>query len=442
MSERQLQMPRKRPNSRTIIFLVWMLAIGGLLGQAMAQAGGSIVLAKVGDMEITAAELESFLAILPFHARGQYLTADGRRNLVEKLIAEELFYQEALQQGLEREPAFIRHYRSLEDSLLHSSLLKQLPPQDKAPNGVEAAADFLTACRQRSIVSINRVNLAQPLVDDPQVVLAAIDNEQITMADVYAIVGEYSPPSLPNWETVVGREALLGKLIDRTLMSLEARRRGLDRQPEVVARLEDIKRTLLTSRYRSSLLSRVPSTVTEEERRAFYNNNPELFVVPEKVRVRLILVRIDRESTEAEKVAAKEKIDRAAAELKNKAAFAVVAQRYSEEAGSRDRGGLLPAYPQGVRGEEFDRVAFSISTPGQISEIYLDKRGYQILQLVERINQRQEDYNEARAVLERRVRNEKQKEAERTELARLRQKYAVTVFEDHLQNLQLSAGKE
>jgi peptidyl-prolyl cis-trans isomerase D len=138
--------------------------------------------------------------------------------------------------------------------------------------------------------------------------------------------------------------------------------------------------------------SREATVVTEEEMRAFYEANRELFVMPEKVRVRLILVRIDRESSASETAAAREKIGQAAAELRRGVDFAQVAQRYSEDVESRGNGGLLPPCPRGVRENSFDRTAFSLSAPGQISDMYLDKHGYQLLQLVQRSEPRQESF--------------------------------------------------
>jgi len=418
---------------------ITLLAIGALLGQANAWAGGEATLAVVGGREITGADLEARLASLPFPAREQYLSPAGRRNLLEQMIEEELYYREALLQGLELDPAFISRFRTMEKSLLSSALIRQLSPRNKATNEEEVAADCLTKCRRRFPVTIDRAALTGSLSEDPQRVLAAVGVERITAAELNEVVQKIPPARRSDYETAAGREALLEKLVNQQLLCLEARRRGLDREPELAGRLGQIKRAMLVEQYRRDMESREATVVTEEEMRAFYEANRELFVMPEKVRVRLILVRIDRESSASETAAAREKIGQAAAELRRGVDFAQVAQRYSEDVESRGNGGLLPPCPRGVRGEAFDRTAFSLSAPGQISDMYLDKHGYQLLQLVQRSEPRQESFREVRASLERRVVAEKRQTIRRATLTRLRQKYSVTVFEDRLQGLRWSA---
>lgn len=103
----------------------------------------------------------------------------------------------------------------------------------------------------------------------------------------------------------------------------------------------------------------------------------------EQVRVRHILIRTDNRSTAEEKENAKKRIMDIKAKLDKGEDFATLAQKYSEDPGSKDRGGDLGFIAKGDTVEEFEKVAFSLKE-GEVSGIIETRYGYHIIKLIER----------------------------------------------------------
>jgi EpsD family peptidyl-prolyl cis-trans isomerase len=74
----------------------------------------------------------------------------------------------------------------------------------------------------------------------------------------------------------VDRRQVIDRLIDRELAVQQALARKLDRQPEVLLRLEELRREILAGAFAEQLAAGRPKP-SEQAVRAFYADNPELF---------------------------------------------------------------------------------------------------------------------------------------------------------------------
>jgi len=100
--------------------------------------------------------------------------------------------------------------------------------------------------------------------------------------------------------------------------------------------------------------------------------------VIERVTARHILIRVEEGATEEVIQEAKNRIDSYVNEIKAGLSFEEAANKYSEDVGSNQDGGLLEAFARGDMVEEFEKVAFS--TPiGEISEPFRTSFGWHIL---------------------------------------------------------------
>jgi parvulin-like peptidyl-prolyl isomerase len=124
--------------------------------------------------------------------------------------------------------------------------------------------------------------------------------------------------------------------------------------------------------------------------------------------VRHILI-LTQGKTDAEKTAAKTRIEGILAEAKAGADFAELAKKYSEDPGSKDKGGLYENFPRGQMVKPFEDAAFSIPV-GQISGVIETSYGYHILKVIDRQKETRA-FEAVRAELEARLKEGQQGQA-------------------------------
>ena len=123
--------------------------------------------------------------------------------------------------------------------------------------------------------------------------------------------------------------------------------------------------------------------VTDDAAKAFYAKHAADFEQPETAHVRhILLMTIDpatREPLPTNAVAAKRKqADDLLKQIHDGADFATLAQKFSEDPGSKEKGGELAEFSRGQMVPEFEATAFSL-TNNQVSDIITTQFGYHIL---------------------------------------------------------------
>jgi parvulin-like peptidyl-prolyl isomerase len=138
--------------------------------------------------------------------------------------------------------------------------------------------------------------------------------------------------------------------------------------------------------------------ITDAEAMAFYTNHLADFEQPELVHVRhILLMTIDPETgmpLPTNSVAAKRKqIEDLLKQVRNGGDFAALAKQYSEDPGSKVKGGELPEFPRGQMVPEFETTAFSL-TNNQISDVVTTKYGFHIIQLLDKTPSKKFAFND------------------------------------------------
>jgi peptidyl-prolyl cis-trans isomerase C len=134
-------------------------------------------------------------------------------------------------------------------------------------------------------------------------------------------------------------------------------------------------------------------TVTDEDMRSFYEENPQYFEQPEQVAARHIILTTEGITDEDELAAKRAELEDIRQEIVDGADFATVARERSEGP-SASSGGDLGQFGRGQMVPEFEEAAFSLE-PGELSDIVETQFGYHILQVTDRIPGRTESYEEA-----------------------------------------------
>ena len=117
--------------------------------------------------------------------------------------------------------------------------------------------------------------------------------------------------------------------------------------------------------------------IPEQELRDFYDKNEARFSRPEQVQARHILLTLAGKKEEDVKKLA----DDLVRQLRGGADFAALARQYSEDPGSKERGGDLGLFPRGRMVPEFEKAAFS-QQPNTIGDPVKTEHGYHIVQVV------------------------------------------------------------
>jgi peptidyl-prolyl cis-trans isomerase C len=166
------------------------------------------------------------------------------------------------------------------------------------------------------------------------------------------------------------RDFLENYVIPREVLYQEAKSKGLDKNKEILAKIEDAGRAILIDALLEEVL-RGRGEVSEEEIQRYYKENPTLFKEPQEIKIRHIVV-----STEP---ALKEVVTKLShGEPFEKLASAYNIGNFKEDGGNLGyirRGQLAPPFAQ------FEEVAFSLRKRGQISEVVSTPYGYHIIRL-------------------------------------------------------------
>ena len=129
-----------------------------------------------------------------------------------------------------------------------------------------------------------------------------------------------------------------------------------------------------------------------------YATSMDNFRMPERVHVRHILIKVDPKASDAEKKAALAKAEDILKQLKGGADFGELAKKYSDDPGSKDKGGDLDFLVAGQTVPEFDKMAFSLPV-NQLSPIVTTQFGYHIIQVLEKQPAHVKPFEEVKAGL-------------------------------------------
>jgi len=136
------------------------------------------------------------------------------------------------------------------------------------------------------------------------------------------------------------------------------------------AALRDRLRTTITVQNIAAKVS--AATVTEAEIQKQFQANRAQYDKPEQVHVRHILVESDAEARFA------------LARLNRGEKFEDLARQLSKDPGSKEQGGDLGFVSKGQLVPEFERAAFALQRPGELSPVVKTQYGYHVIQFVAR----------------------------------------------------------
>jgi peptidyl-prolyl cis-trans isomerase C len=123
-------------------------------------------------------------------------------------------------------------------------------------------------------------------------------------------------------------------------------------------------------------------TVSDQAAKEFYDKNQDKMKKPERVHVRHILIHADANAPAADKEKARTKAEDLLKRAQKGEDFAKLASENSDDPGSKVQGGDLPPFTHGEMVPAFDKAAFALTKPNELSPVVESPFGYHVIQLV------------------------------------------------------------
>jgi peptidyl-prolyl cis-trans isomerase C len=227
--------------------------------------------------------------------------------------------------------------------------------------------------------------------DDP--VLGKAGDYVVKKSDVDRMLAYYPAETRQRLrENPAEMQTLVQRMLQIKIVADVARKEKFDQRPQIKKQLAYVADDFLSREYLAKKVM-PEAAVSEADLKEYYTRNKQSLGIPEQVRARHILFKVDPAASQAEKNKA---LERARAVLKRVQAgedFAKLAAAHSDDKESGAKGGDLGYFTAGRMVPDFEDVAF-YTNPGETSDIVETKYGYHIIKVEDHIEARERSFEE------------------------------------------------
>ena len=258
-------------------------------------------------------------------------------------------------------------------------------------------------------------------------VLAQVDDKTFTSSQLEAMA-KTLPPQLQAMLTNNPeiKKELINRWVDITILVKEAEAMGLDKEKDIRLKLDDLRSRILVDALIDKRITRATS-IPEDELKAYYDGHPMEFEQGEQIKARHILIRVDQNVSPEAEAKARETIEMLAKKLKDGASFAVLAEDYSEDPGSKINGGDLGFFGRGQMVKEFEDAAFATKI-NEVSPPVRTAFGYHLIKVTERKAPGKAPFDEVKKQIETTMLADKNRTALNDLVSELKKKYKVKIY--------------
>ena len=241
-------------------------------------------------------------------------------------------------------------------------------------------------------------------------VLAKIGDREITISDLNKTIGFLdSQKQQMIKQNPRLKEQLLNQIVQSIVLADLAKKAGYDKKADIMKRLQFITDNYLATEYlKGEVVNNV--TVSDKDIKTYYDEHPDEFKIPEMVRTRHILIRVDAGASEEDKQKAKEKAEDILNKINSGEDFSKLASEFSEDTMTKSKGGDLGFISRGRLVEPFEDAAFALK-PGEVSDIVETQFGYHIIKVEEKKEAGVEPYDSVKDTIKQQlIQNRRQSE--------------------------------
>ncbi len=257
-------------------------------------------------------------------------------------------------------------------------------------------------------------------------VVAKWGKKVITKAELDSRIATLPPEYQNRFKNDQQRQEFLDGLVQMQILAAEARTQKLDKERAVVLRLDDMTNSVLAQEYMKRELAKVPQ-VTDKDIENYYQAHKAEFVNPAQVKAQHILIKVDGKAKPEEIAAARAKVESIRKEIAAGGDFSKLAEKYSDDPGSKTRGGDLGFFTRERMVPEFSQAAFGMKRD-EVSQPVKTAFGFHLIKVTDTKPEKQLDLKEATPRIRAKLENARRKEAMDKEMERLKNKYNVKIM--------------
>jgi peptidyl-prolyl cis-trans isomerase C len=418
--------------------LIAALGMSLLSLTGMVTGSGDDVLAVVGDMKITAADLQKKIEEIPSYARTNFLTVEGRLKLLDRIVKTELLKRAAIDAEYESRPEIKAMLDEARERILTSEYFKNEMSEPDGP----AEADMLAYynAHKEEYKTDKSAEVSQILLnseDEAKAVLKKIVSGKMSFEE--AVLAESKDDQSKSNGGSLGkvREGGFVKGIGRSAEFDEAvfgLKEGELSKPVKTRKGWHIFRmdASVKGGYRSfaDVKDQISDEllVSEEEIEAEYRAKPNDYKTRARRKIKHIQVATEDDAEDVYKA------------LKGGADFdSMVESRSTDTASIKQKGSLGYLYEEGyVRGigkdPEFEKMVFGLEESA-FSKPIKTKKGWHIVLVEEKTDESKKPLADVRVQIKNKLIRDKKESGVDKRFDQLRQKYKCRVYEDRVGNL-------
>lgn len=221
------------------------------------------------------------------------------------------------------------------------------------------------------------------------------------------------------------KKELINRWVEINLIVQEALADKIDEDPVVMLKMDEMRNRVLVEAFISKHVD-TQTPISKEEIASYYEKHGSEFERGEQVEAQHILVRVDANASAEEKQKAQKRIGMIQERLKKGESFASLAKQFSEDPGSKDKGGNLGYFSRGQMVKGFEDAAFA-TQPGETSPPVQTSFGWHLIHVLDRKAPEKQPLDQVSKEIETKLKAERNENALKQLISELKEKYPVTV---------------
>jgi len=272
--------------------------------------------------------------------------------------------------------------------------------------------------------------LAPQSSEELSAALAKVDGVTITVKQLEDNINRQSPYIRARYQSKEQKRVFLDNLIRFEVLAEEAKRRGLDKDPEVI---QTMKSAMITKLMKDELEKGIkPEEVPEADMKAYFESHKDEFDKPEEVRVSAVIL---KKKAQADEVARAAKT----AEGKSNKGFRDLVTRYSTDEETKLRGGDLRYFARDATEvpKPVIEAAFALEKTGDIAGPIAADGTFYVLKQTGRRKAVVKTYEQVKRQIQNDLYKDRREDSQKKFVEQLRAHAKVEVFEDNLKKVRV-----